>query len=242
MKPVIGITPNLQPQGELSQSTLWDAYPECIVRAGGVPLILPCTADPETRRRQAELLDGLLLSGGSDVDPAGYGEEALDGFPVEDPVTPARDAYETALIQMMTAADKPVLGICRGHQILNVAFGGSLYQDLDMQLLRQPRLRHFQQLPWPDPAHRVDLEPNSLLASVMGDTVLAVNSLHHQAVREPGNGIRITGRSRDGVVESLERPQNRFCLGVQWHPELMVPNNPAWLRLFAALVDAAAPR
>lgn len=238
MKPWIGITPTLNPTEK--QCQLWDAYIKGVVRAGGIPLILPCTEDPALVQRYVELVDGLLISGGHDIEPRQYGEESLDGFEIEWPMTPERDLFEIALIRSAVQLDKPMLGICRGHQILNVAFGGSLFQDIDLLYPREPRLRHFQSSPWPDPCHHVNLAPDSKLAAIMNDTVLQVNSLHHQAVKEPGEGIVITGRSRDGVAESLERPQNRFVVGVQWHPELMASANENWLRLFSALVTAAS--
>ena len=238
MKPIIGITPSLQPNEK--QCYLWDAYVDGIVRGGGIPLILPCVCDPESLQRYAEMIDGLLLSGGADIEPIRYGEESLDGFEIESPMTPARDVFEVELIRALEVVNKPILGICRGHQMLNVAFGGTLYQDLNVQLPREPKLRHFQASPWPTASHKVQLLPNSKLAKIMGATTLSVNTLHHQAVKEPGDGIVITGRALDGVAESLERPQNRFIVGVQWHPELMVIEDALWLRLFAALVNESA--
>ncbi|MHC1759509.1 MAG: gamma-glutamyl-gamma-aminobutyrate hydrolase family protein [Negativicutes bacterium] len=238
MKPVIGITPSLQPDER--QCYLWDAYVDGIVRAGGIPLILPCISDPESVQRYVEMIDGLLLSGGTDIEPIQYGEESLDGFEIEWPMTPARDVYEIELIRAVEIENKPILGICRGHQLLNVAFGGTLYQDLNVQLPREPKLRHFQASPWPAPSHRVQLLPDSKLAEIMGATMLLVNTLHHQAVKEPGNGITISGRTLDGVAESLERPQNRFVVGVQWHPELMATEDPFWIRIFSALIEASS--
>jgi len=240
MKPIIGITPSLQPDEK--QCYLWDAYVNGIVRAGGIPLILPCVSDDESLHRYAKLIDGLLLSGGTDIEPIQYGEETLDGFEIEWPMTPARDVYESKLIHAVATLNKPILGICRGHQMLNVAFGGTLYQDLNVQLPREPKLRHFQASPWSAPSHKAQLLPDSQLAGIMGATTLSVNTLHHQAVKEPGDGIVISSRALDGVAESLERPQNRFIVGVQWHPELMATEDASWLRLFAALVDESAQK
>jgi len=124
MKPIIGITPSLQPDEK--QCYLWDAYVNGIVRAGGIPLILPCVSDPESLQRYAEIIDGLLLSGGADIEPIQYGDESLDGFEIESPMTPARDVFEVELIRALEVVNKPILGICRGHQMLNVAFGGEL--------------------------------------------------------------------------------------------------------------------
>jgi len=238
MKPIIGITPSLQPDEK--QCYLWDAYVNGIVRAGGVPLILPCISDAESLQRYAEMIDGLLLSGGDDIEPIRYGEESLDGFEIESPTTPARDIFEIELIRALEVVNKPILGICRGHQMLNVAFGGTLYQDLNVQLPREPKLRHFQASPWPTASHKVQLLPNSKLTEIMGAAALNVNTLHHQAVKEPGDGIVITGRTRDDVVESIERPQNKFIVGVQWHPELMATEDALWFRLFTALVNASS--
>lgn len=234
MKPIIGITPSLQP--EEKQCYLWDAYSNAIVRTGGIPVILPCVSDKESLQCYAEMIDGLLLSGGTDIEPVQYGEETLDGFEIEWPMTPARDIYEIQLIQAMEALDKPILGICRGHQMINVAFGGTLYQDLNVQLPRKPMLRHFQASPWPHPTQKIFLQANSMLANILGDTIINVNTLHHQAVKSLGEGIVISGHALDYVVEAIERPQNRFIVGVQWHPELLSIENDSWLRLFSALV------
>lgn len=238
MKPIIGITPTLDHAEK--QSLLWDAYVNGILRAGGIPLILPCTTEPDVLQRYLNLVDGLLLSGGHDIEPFHYGEESLDDFVIESPTTPARDDFEIALVQAAAILDKPILGICRGHQLLNVAFGGSLYQDLNTQLPREPKLRHFQSSPWQMPSHRIQLLPGSKLTSILCDTTVKVNTLHHQAVRNPGNGIVVTGWALDGVAESLERPQNRFIIGVQWHPELMAAEDPFWLRIFSALIEASS--
>lgn len=238
MKPLIGITPSLQT--EEKQYCLWEAYINAIAQTGGVPLILPCVMDSDLLQRYTAMIDGLLLSGGTDIEPSHYDEESLDGFAVEWPMTPARDVYEIALTQAVAALDKPILGICRGHQIINVAFGGSLYQDINSQLPREPKLRHFQATPWPHPAHKVQLNADSKLAKLLENTTINVNTLHHQSVKTPGSGIVISGRAFDQVVEAIERPQNRFIVGVQWHPELMSIQDPAWLRLFAALVKESA--
>ena len=238
MKPIIGITPSLQPKEK--QCYLWDAYVNAIVRSGGIPLIIPCVSDRELLQYYAKMVDGLLLSGGTDIEPIQYGEETLDGFEIEWPMTPVRDVNEIGLIHAMETLDKPILGICRGHQMINVAFGGTLYQDLNVQLSREPMLRHFQASPWPHPTQKINLQSDSKLAAILGDTTISVNTLHHQAVRNPGDGIVISGRALDHVVEAIERPQNRFIIGVQWHPELMSQEDHSWLRLFSALVKESS--
>jgi putative glutamine amidotransferase len=162
---------------------------------------------------------GVMLLGGSDVDPAWYGE---DLHPATEVVAAPRDAYEIALVQAAVARDLPILAICRGIQLMNVALGGSLIQDIPTQVV-QPLDHH----PEGDPAtigHYIEVVPGTTLAGLVADEIerdgyCAVNSRHHQALNRVAQGLKVTARSVDGVVEAVERPASRFCLGVQWHPE-----------------------
>jgi putative glutamine amidotransferase len=195
-----------------------ERYGQVLERAGAVPVYLPYPAALATVERHLAGCDGFMATGGEDVDPAEYGHEL-------GPIDRARDRFELPLLRRAVERDRPVLAICRGIQALNVALGGTLYQDLRAEV--RGALRHE-----PDPlwdaggrlapcAHDVTVEPGTLLAGTTGRARLPVNSYHHQAVREPGAGVRVAARAPDGVVEAIELPARRFVLGVQWHLELL---------------------
>ncbi|MBX6763237.1 MAG: gamma-glutamyl-gamma-aminobutyrate hydrolase family protein [Rubrobacteraceae bacterium] len=211
-------------------------YVQSVVEAGGVPVVLP----PVVGRGAVDALlggiDGLLLSGGSDLDPSHYGEERM---PETGTTLPERDAFELALAGRALEAGLPVLGICRGLQVLNVLLGGSLYQDLHAQF-GEGVLEHRQKEPKWVPAHEVEIAGESLLGRILGKERLAVNSYHHQAVKEVAGDLRVSARSPDGVVEALEwRDGSRWVLGIQWHAEAMREAWPEQRRLFSAFVEAA---
>jgi putative glutamine amidotransferase len=184
-------------------------YAKCVAAAGAIPLAVPFEADPHLVMSR---LDGLVLTGGSDVDPRLYGapSNACAGE-----IEPARDAYEAALFQAAVAAGKPVLAICRGAQLVNVALGGTLVADLDAST-GHPAWG----FPRHERVHPVALTPGSIVATSHDATTVAVNSLHHQSVDRPGTGVIVTGVSPDGVIEAYEVPGSRV-LAVQWHPELL---------------------
>jgi len=210
------------------------SYVDAVVQAGGLPFVLP-VLDPDDAGAALLALDGLLLTGGGDVEPSLYG-----ALPVSEVygLDPARDASELALVRAAARAGVPVLGICRGAQVLNVAFGGSLVQHVPAVTGVDHCLRDRAY----ELVHDVKIDPASLLASVAGGTALGVNSLHHQAVDRLGAGLRAVAWSPDGVVEGLES-DDVFArlLGVQWHPELLVDHR-AHERLFTWLVtEATAP-
>jgi putative glutamine amidotransferase len=191
-------------------------YVESIRRAGAVVVELAAADSPDS---VAGRVDGLLLTGGGDVDPALYGAPAHASYVAAEP---GRDAYEIALVKAALAADLPLLAICRGMQVLNVACGGDLVQDIPSEL--NGALHHAVAEPRHALAHEVWIAPTSRLAALMRDELedgesCQVNSRHHQAVRHLGDGLEVTATAPDGVVEAVERPASRFCLGVQWHPE-----------------------
>jgi putative glutamine amidotransferase len=199
-----------------------ERYGQVLERAGAVPVYLPYPAGPATVERHLAGCDGFMATGGEDVDPAEYGQAPR---PELGPVDRARDRFELALLRRAVERDRPVLAICRGVQALNVALGGTLYQDLRAEV--PGALAHEPDPVW-DAAgrlapcgHDVTVEPGTLLAGTTGRTRLSVNSYHHQAVREPGAGVRVVARAPDGVVEAIELPSRRFALGVQWHLELL---------------------
>ena len=211
------------------------AYLDAILTAGGLPMLLPTslplTALPELVNR----FDGFVLSGGGDVDPAVYSGH-LDT--TIHSIDPERDAFELALIPLMLAADKPLLAICRGVQVFNVALGGSLYEDIASALPAAQRHDWYPNYPRDYLAHTVEIEPGSRLAEILGTHKLRTNSLHHQAIRQPAPALEVVAHAEDGVIEAVEMPGKRFAIGVQWHPECL-PEDPAMQRLFSEFVNAA---
>ena len=243
MKPITGVTCNTHwvdqsPMPGITRSVVNTPYITSVVKAGGVPLLLPPVADPEIVRAQVRGIDGLILTGGPDVDPLLFGEEPLAKLGT---VNHPRDAYELTAIKAAEEFAKPVLGICRGAQIINVAYGGTLYQDLSY--IDGCHLSHFQTVTQSDILwHTVSAEPASALARITGHRQFPVNSYHHQAVKTVAPGFSVTALSADGVVEAIEGPANQFILGVQWHPELLAESNQPALALFQALVEQARPK
>ena len=244
MPPIIGITATLKedvdavaerPLGRFVRADL--DYVEGVAGAGGAPVVLPPAGDERAAEAVIQSLDGLLLSGGSDLDPHYYGEEPMPELGV---TLPERDAFEMALVGLALRRGIPVFGICRGMQVLNVALGGTLYQDLPSQWERD-LLKHRQDTPKWQPTHEVRVRDGSYIAEVMGRESVKVNSYHHQGVRVLAEGLVVTGRSSDGVVEAVEAVDlsERWLLGVQWHAEAMRGAGPQQERLFEAHVSAA---
>ena len=207
------------------------AYVHAILQAGGMPFLLPVCRAEHVLRRQAARLDALLLSGGGDPDAQLYGEEAHPG---QGTVQPDRDAMELFLARFAFAHGLPVLGICRGAQIMAVAAGGKLLQDLK----GVERVQHDQRAPRSHPIHSVMVRKNTLLYHITGRRRLRVNSMHHQAVRLPGR-LTVAAVAADGVIEAVELPGHPFALGVQWHPEWLVRTERHALPLFQAFCAAA---
>lgn len=214
-------------------------YAQAVVDAGGVPVWLE-PAQVLAARGPEEILndlDGLLLSGGADIDPRYYGEVVRPEAGVK--IDAQRDAAELLLTRAALVSDIPILGICRGIQVLNVAAGGSLHQDLgalpiDAAVHEQPASKKV----W-EAAHSVTVTKGSLLASLLGGGQVEVNSFHHQAVKALAPDFAVTAHAPDGVIEAVEHRSRPFVLGVQWHPERMVSHSGIMRKLFEALMDAA---
>jgi gamma-glutamyl-gamma-aminobutyrate hydrolase PuuD len=211
-------------------------YIHAVQLAGGLPLMIPLSRDPDLLEDYFSTLDGLLLPGGMDVDPFHYGEEP---HKLLEEVDPLRDETELYLARRALKEDVPTFGVCRGEQLLNVAAGGSLYQDIAAQS-PQEVIRHFQEFAQEWPSHSVEIKPDTLLASIVSDRRLRVNSYHHQAVRRLAPEFRIAATAPDGIVEAIESTRHTFVLGVQWHPELLVDQLDFNLALFRRHVEAAA--
>ena len=213
------------------------SYVHAVELAGGAPFVVPLSQDHDVLTTLLELCDGLLLTGGQDVDPAWYNEEPHRKIGQIDPL---RDRTEMFLAREALKRDMPIFGVCRGEQVLNVAAGGTLYQDIEAQ--RGPdSLQHFQNFSEEYPSHGIDIEEGTWLERVAsGVRRLRVNSYHHQAVKDLAPGFRVAARSPDGVVEAIESTTHTFVNGVQWHPELVCDERDFNLALFRALIEAAA--
>jgi len=213
-------------------------YSEGVLAGGGAPLQIPHGVDRETLRSIFDRADGVLLAGGGDVDPAFYEEPA--GEHVYE-VDRERDEIEITLVRWALDDGKPLLAICRGIQVMNVALGGTLYQDVLTDMPGAMRHAYFQGQGFARdyPAHDVQLSPTSRLAGLMGGERFTVNSLHHQGVKRLAPEVSLAGSAPDGLVEALEVDGHIFAVGVQWHPEALAPKDPVMRRLFEALVEAA---
>ena len=213
-----------------------------LARAGAVPLLLPALTDVATLTAMIELVDGLVLSGGTDVSPQVYGESAIEPAWAGDP---ERDAYERILISAALARRRPILGVCRGAQILNAALGGDLHQDISFQV--PGALRHRDWDRYDANGHPVSIAPGSWLAGIHGAGDFTVNSVHHQAIRRVAPGLRCVALAPDAVAEAIERVDDeQFMVGIQWHPEWQTAADPAAPSpgdaLFAAFVAVVAAR
>lgn len=246
MPPVIGITPSPSfddlPHGSFRRYVLPDAYVQAVAAAGGTPLILPLL--PDRVADDLQRVDGVLLSGGADVDPARYGDS--DRHPATYGVDDERDAFELNLVLAALETDVPVLAICRGIQVLNVALGGTLIQDIP-SLPSGGDIGHRQQEAGLTPeaiGHQVTLSPSWPLSSPPSAAMnsLGVNSFHHQAIDRLGNRLEAVAVAPDGLVEAVVVPDHPFALGVQWHPELMYHRHSVHREPFRALVAAAEAR
>jgi putative glutamine amidotransferase len=235
---VVGITcgTQTQPEGSSPRQSLNRAYVWAIEQVGGVPVILPVTTDTEVIARYLGVVDGLLLSGGVDVAPARYGQKPHRCL---GEVDQDRDATELPLICQALAQDVPIFAICRGIQTLNIAMGGTLYQDIPSEC--PSKIAHQQstlQLPRDRFSHSIHIKPGSRLQEIVGTDAMQTNSFHHQALRDVAAGLTVTANASDGVIEAVESPQHRYVLGVQFHPEETAPHDPHSRRLFEAFVSA----
>lgn len=235
-KPLIGITSTVNT--EANGNTFSRAYVPivtAVARAGGLPVVITPGLAMDVLRALYDRVDGILLPGGGDVQPALYHAEQ---HPATIRIVPERDETELQLVRWAVEDDRPLFGICRGHQVMNVALGGTLVQDIPSQL--NTTLMHDQSdvKPRGEATHEVTIDASSCLAKLLGKTVLRVNSLHHQSNDRPGECVRFSAQAADEVNEALEIPDRRFALSVQWHPENMVNDTDAQA-LFSAFVRAS---
>ena len=231
MKPVIGVTPLWDEE----KDSLWmlPGYLDGIGEAGGLPVIFPFTSDEEELSQLMSRCDGFLITGGQDVSPGMYHEPPLPDLTV---CCRKRDDMEKILLRKALEEDKPVLGICRGHQFINAFLGGTLYQDLPTQ--HPSDICHRQQAPYDVPIHDVAVKEGSPLHQCLGISRLPVNSCHHQAVKRLADGLEAMAVSPDGLIEAFFRPENRFVWGVQWHPEFSHLADENSRKIFRAFVES----
>jgi putative glutamine amidotransferase len=229
--PVVGLTLSYDFSIKRERYYMPVEYVEAVKAVGGIPFLLPSVNDDGIVKAFLERVDCLVLSGGCDIDPQYFGEQPLPGLGDVDPL---RDEFEFRLVSQALERKVPILGICRGMQVLVAATGGSLYQDIEFQVDKP--LQHRQKAPSWAGTHRIDVLEGTRLCSILGCNQIRVNSFHHQAVSETGPCFIVSATSSDGVVEAIEsRESDVFVLGVQWHPELMWQREAVFLRLFKDL-------
>jgi putative glutamine amidotransferase len=240
MFPLVGISVGMSLAADSTENlSLKPLYANAVGAAGGAAVLIHLEQDEKVLRYVYERLDAIILSGGGDISPIYYRADPT-GYCME--VDPLRDQVELLLARWAIEDNKPLLGICRGLQVLNVALGGTLYQDVQVEY--GDELQHDQKMVGEGAhrAHEVAIEKSSLLYQAAGvqNGSLPVNSSHHQAIKELATGLKATSHASDGIIEAVEIPGKRFLLGVQWHPEGMYEQYPAQLSIFKALVSAAA--
>lgn len=238
-RPIIGLTTYRK---TAAQSTpvplmaLMPTYIDAVAAAGGIPVLIPLGLDEDALADLLSQLDGLVLTGGGDIAGDHYRSEHPDFiFDVDED----RDRVELFLAREAVARKKPLLAICRGHQMLNVALGGTLYEDVMEWMPGAIKHDFFGVFPRNHQAHEVAIEPESILAVTLGRHEATVNSLHHQGIRDLAPGLVATAHAPDGLIEGVEAADHPYALGVQWHPENLVHDDPVMLSLFSGLVQAA---
>jgi putative glutamine amidotransferase len=239
--PLIGITPDIDTtaaprSGRKGEPliVLQGRYACAIQDAGGLPLILPVATSPAMIRKLLEPLDGILVSGGNfDIHPRFYGEEPLE---ILGKVKEERTQFELGVISLALKRDLPLLGVCGGAQAINVALGGSLYQDIDTQLA--DATEHQRGKLKERGGHKITIHDGTKLKRIVGRETLEVNTTHHQAVKKLGRGLIVDATAEDGIIEGIESEEHAFVLGVQWHPEFLVQKDRSQRKIFAAFVLA----
>jgi putative glutamine amidotransferase len=233
-KPLIGITPDVANRQREPLIVLQERYARAVFDAGGIPVVLPVTLSQTLIEQFVECLDGIVVSGGNfDIHPKYYGEAAVEAL---GETKEERTDFELGLISLALQRDLPLLGVCGGAQAINVALGGSLYQDIATQLPnagehQQGNLKEIR-------GHTIKIHPGTKLKQIVGQESLEVNTTHHQAVKKLGRGLIVNATTEDGVIEGIESKEYSFVLGVQWHPEALVTRVPAQRKIFASLVSA----
>ena len=231
MKPIIGITP----LWDSTKNSYWmlPDYMRAVELSGGIPVILPLTTDETTIKQLATTLDGFLFSGGPDVHPSYFNEEVM---PECGEICSPRDSLEMMLFKEVLPLDKPILGICRGLQLINIALGGSIYQDLATQY--DVKVAHRMEAPYNREAHKVSIVPDTIFTDWIPCTELGVNSCHHQAIKDLADGLVACAISEDGLVEAIHMPAKKFLAATQWHPEMGLDAGMYSEHIFNAFISA----
>jgi putative glutamine amidotransferase len=237
-RPSIGITPDISTptaDAPILRYELKTPYADAVLRAGGLPLVLPYTEDPAVMEAYLERISGLVVTGGAfDIPPETYGDAAREGL---GSLKPGRTAFETELLKGALQRNLPVLGICGGMQLLHVLLGGTLFQDIRREI---PDAReHEQKHDRTQPQHPVEVKDGTILAELIGKGQVMVNSTHHQAARRASENVLVSAVSPDGVIEAIESRTHPFAVGVQWHPELLIHTVPAHLGIYRGFVAKA---
>jgi putative glutamine amidotransferase len=232
MKPIIGINCDYEEEGKQPYSFLYRSYSDAVIAADGIPLLLPLIKDKSSVELFLKRIDGLLLTGGNDVPPHRYGEEQHEKTVC---VHPDKDISDNLLVDIAMQMKKPMLAICYGAQLVNVAMGGSLIQDIPSEETSPIVHKDSQNEQY---THPVTVEKNSLLYKIIGTGCIETNSAHHQAIKRLGKGLKDTAHTSDGIIEAIEIKDYPFFVGVQWHPERMI-DYPCHATLFRALVNAS---
>ncbi len=229
--PLIGITCSTHPTEE--KYYLVKDYVDAIDACGGIPLLIPPIDSREKMTDVLEKLQGLLLSGGKDLDPQYYGEEPTGVWRID----PGKDVLDLELARIALERDMPILGICRGCQVLNVVAGGTLIQHLSTA---DGKLKHWQRAPDGYPTHRMDVTPGTRLREIVGRDSIRVNSFHHQSIKDIGKGYQVSGVAADGTVEAIESTSKRWVLAVQFHIEYMWQAYPEMKKIFTHFIEASS--
>lgn len=227
-------TIGLIPLYDDNKDSIWmvPGYMNVIEECGGVPIILPLTTDVNILKKSYDMCDGIVLTGGHDVNPNLYNEEKIEECGA---INDTRDFMESYLFKRAVEDDKPVLGICRGIQLMNVLLGGTLYQDLPSQ--KKEEVNHHMSAPYDRVAHEVFVLPDTLLANIIGEGEYGVNSYHHQAIKLLASGAEAMAVSEDGIIEAIRVKNRSFMVGVQWHPEFAYKTDKKCRQLVQAFVD-----
>lgn len=235
MKPIIGITTFNEVRPKKIYSLVSNNYITSVQKAGGIPVLIPIGEDIENIKAYSNIVDGIIFTGGADVSPLSYDENPLRQVEY---ISEERDSFELKLFDEVYKKQIPILGICRGIQLINVALGGSLYQDINSQIPDSyghlPKYTEVYNL-----YHSVEIEENSRLSNIFKTKELKVNSFHHQAVKKIGRNLKATAFSKDGIIEAIESINDKFLVAVQWHPEDLTVRHDEFIKLFETFINIA---
>lgn len=233
MKPVIGLTSQYEHLVGRKMIKMNNTYVNAVVQSGGIPIVLPIIKELSDVEKYLDLVDGLILTGGGDVSSILFGEEPLKEV---DTICLSRDNMEIQLFKKAYERNIPVLGICRGLQVINIALGGTLYQDINVQVPNA--IGHMCSYNIHQGYHTINILEDSMLNSIFGTDKLIVNSQHHQSIKDLGKDLKISSTTIDGIVESIESSNEKWIIGTQFHPEVMIESDNRFLEIFISFMKA----